>query len=109
MRQLREQPRRVVAKLAVAFLVLVAAAALGSALASSGPEGPTDLRPPLERSQRLIRQQSNQLEALTAQAARLRSDLQRATRRARARARANERLRRERDEAQRSLARARNQ
>ena len=109
MRQLREQPRRVAAKFTVALLVLVAAAAVGSALASSGPEGRPDLRPRLERSDQLVRERGEQLDGLTTQADQLRSDLRRARQRARERARANERLRRQLRETRRSLARARNQ
>ena len=104
MRALREQPRLVAAKLALAVAALVATALVGAAIASEDPEAP-DLRPRLERSEQLRRDQTSELQHLAAQVARLRADLRTATRRARERTRTSERLRRELRAARRSLAR----
>jgi hypothetical protein len=94
MRALREQPRLVAAKLALAIAALVATALVGAAIASEDRKAP-DLRPRLERSEQLRRDQASELQRLGAQVARLRGELRTATRRARERARTSERLRRE--------------
>jgi septal ring factor EnvC (AmiA/AmiB activator) len=94
MRALREQPRLVAAKLTLAIAALVATALVGAAIASDDPQAP-DLRPRLERSEQLRRDQTSELQRLAAQVARLRGELRTATRRARERARTTERLRRE--------------
>jgi septal ring factor EnvC (AmiA/AmiB activator) len=107
MRALREQPRIVAAKLSISLAALIVALVVGSALASDGSDTPPDLRPALERSERLRRDQSGELRKLTGRVARLRADLRTATRRARAGARARERLGRELREARRRLARER--
>jgi hypothetical protein len=103
MRALREQPRLVAAKLSVGLAALIVALVVGSALAGDGSDTPADLRPALERSERLRSGQSGELRQLAGRVARLRADLRTATRRARAR----ERPRRELREARRSLARER--
>jgi hypothetical protein len=107
MRALREQPRLVAAKLSISLAALIVALVVGSALAGDGPDTPADLRPALERSERLRRDQSGELRQLAGRVARLRADLLTATRRARAGARARGRLGRELREARRSLARER--
>jgi septal ring factor EnvC (AmiA/AmiB activator) len=107
MRALREQPRLVAAKLSISLAALIVALVVGSALAGDGSDTPADLRPALERSERLRRDQSGELRQLAGRVARLRADLRTTTRRARARARARERLGRELREARRSLARER--
>jgi hypothetical protein len=107
MRALREQPRLVAAKLSISVAALIVALVVGSALAGDGSGTPADLRPALERSERLRRDRSGELRQLAARVARLRADLRTVTRRARARARARERLGRELREARRSLARER--
>jgi septal ring factor EnvC (AmiA/AmiB activator) len=104
MRALREQPRLVTAKLALAIAALVATALVGATIASDDPEAPPDLRPRLERSEQLRRDQTSELQRLGAQVARLRGELRTATRRARERARTSERLRRELRAARRSPA-----
>jgi hypothetical protein len=103
MRALREQPRLVAAKLSIGLAAVTVALVVGSALAGDGSDTPADLRPALERSERLRRAQSGELRRLAARVAPLRADLRTATRRARAR----ERLRRELREARRALARER--
>jgi septal ring factor EnvC (AmiA/AmiB activator) len=107
MRALREQPRLVAAKLSISLAALIVALVVGSALAGDGTDAPADVRPALERSERLRREQRGELRQLAARVARLRADLGTTTRRARARARARERLRRELRGARRSLARER--
>jgi septal ring factor EnvC (AmiA/AmiB activator) len=109
MRRVREQPRRVAARLTVGFFVLVAAAAVGSALASDRSTRPTEPPLRLERREQLLREQRAQIDRLTAQAEQLGSDLRMARRRARTRARHNERLRHQLQDTRRNLARARNQ
>jgi hypothetical protein len=106
MRALREQPRLVAAKLAVALGALIAAALVGSALANNGLEPAPGLRPRLERSEQLRRDQPSQLDRLAAQAEQLRAELRAATRRAWARGRANARLRRQLGAARDDLAAA---
>ena len=107
MRAVREQPRLVAAKLSISLAALIVALVVGSALAGDGSDTPADLRPGLERSERLRRDQSAELLQLAARVARLRADLRTATHRARSQARARERLGREPREAHRSLARER--
>jgi septal ring factor EnvC (AmiA/AmiB activator) len=106
MRALREQPRLVAAELAIALAALIAAVLVGSALANNGPEPAPGLRPRLERSAQLRRDQASQLQRLAAQAEQLRAELRAATRRTRARARANARLRRQLRAARADLAAA---
>ena len=105
MRELREQPRLVGAKLTIAVAVLVATALVAAAIASEGPEAPPDLRQRLERSEQLRRDQTRELQRLAGEVARLRADLRTATRRARRLTRTSERLRRELRTARQSRAR----
>jgi hypothetical protein len=83
MRALREQPRLVAAKLSISVAALIVALVAGLALAGDGSGTPADLRPALERSERLRRDRSGELRQLAARVARLRADLRTATRRAR--------------------------
>jgi hypothetical protein len=105
MRALREQPRLVAAKLALAIAALVATASVAGAIASQDPEAPLDLRPRLERSEQLRRDQTSELQRRAGEMARLRAELRAATRRARERTRTSERMRRELRAARRSPAR----
>ena len=95
MRALRERPRVVAAKLAVAVAALIATGLVAAAIASEDLEAPPDLRARLERSEQARRDQASERHRLAAQVTRLRADLQTATRRAGERARTSERLRRE--------------
>lgn len=79
MRTLREQPRLVAAKLALATAALIATALVAAAIASEDPEAPPELRPRLERSEQLRRDQTSELQRQAAQLARLRADLRTAT------------------------------
>jgi cell division protein FtsB len=105
MRTLREQPRLVVAKLTFGVTALIATALVAAAIAREDPKARPDLRPRLERSEQLRRDQTSEIHRLAAQVARLRADLAMVKRRARDRARASERLRRELRAARRSRTR----
>jgi hypothetical protein len=101
MRALRERPRLAAAKLAA----LIATALVAEAIASDDPDASPDLEPRLERSAQLRHKQTGGLRRLAAQLAGLRTDLRRASRRARIGVRTSERLRRDLLAARRSLAR----
>jgi septal ring factor EnvC (AmiA/AmiB activator) len=105
MRALREQPRLVVAKLTVTVAALLATALVAAAIAREDPKAPPDLRPRLERTEKVRRDQTSEIQRLEDQVARLRADLRTATRRARERRRTSERLRRKLIAARRSPAR----
>jgi chromosome segregation ATPase len=108
-RAIREQPRRVAAKLAIGLVTLLAAVAVGSALASDGGGASPNLHPRLEHSRQRLRDQSKQVERLAREVETLRRALQETTRRAHGRARVNQRLRRELQATRRNLARERSQ
>ena len=105
MRAVREQPRLVIANLTVAVAALIATALVGAAIAREDPKARPDLRPRLERSEQLRRDQTSESQRLVTQVARLRADLRTVRRRARDRTRTSERLRRELRAARRSPAR----
>jgi len=109
MRALREQPRLVAAKLALALAALIATALVAAAIASDDSESSPNLQPRLQRSEPLRRDQTNALQRQAADIARLRADLRTTTRRTHDRARTSERLRRELRAARRSLALERQQ
>jgi cell division protein FtsB len=109
MRAIREQPRRVAAKVTIGLVMLLLAVAVGSALADGGAGSSRNLHEGLERSEQQLRDQRSQVDRLTAEVAQLRRGLRTATRRARARARVGEQLRRDLRATRRNLARERNQ
>ena len=84
---------------------LLATALVAAAIAREDPKAPPDLRPRLERTEKVRRDQTSEIQRLEDQVARLRADLRTATRRARERRRTSERLRRKLRAARRSPAR----
>jgi hypothetical protein len=94
MRALRERPRLVAAKLALALAALIATALVAVAIASDDSGSP-DLERRLERSEQLRRDQLGELQRQAARIARLPAEVGTTARRARERARTSERLSRE--------------
>jgi hypothetical protein len=109
MRALREQPRLVAAKLALAVAALIATALVAAAIASDDSESWPNLEARLQRSEQLRHDRTSELQRQAAETGRLRADLRTTTRRAHDRARTSERLRRELRAARRSLALERQQ
>jgi hypothetical protein len=109
MRAVREQPRRVAAKLTIGLVALITAMGLGSALASDGGGSSPNLRPRLEHNRQMLRDRSAEIDRLIEEVEELRRGLRTTTRRARARERVGDRLRRELRRTRRKLIRERSQ
>jgi septal ring factor EnvC (AmiA/AmiB activator) len=104
MRALRERPRLVAAKFALALAALLATALVAAAIASDDSNPSPDLQRRLERTEQLRRNQLGELQRQAVQIARLRVDLRTTTRQASDRARTRERLRRQLRAARRERA-----
>ena len=95
MRALRERPRLVAAKMALALAALIATALVAVAIASDDSGSSPDVQQRLARSEQLRRHQLGELQRQAAQITRLRADLRTTARRAQDRARTNDRQRRD--------------
>jgi hypothetical protein len=87
---LRERPRLVAAKLALALAALIATALVAVAIASDDSGSSPDLERRLERSEQLRRDQLGELQRQAARIARLRAEVGTTARRARPHKRAAE-------------------
>jgi hypothetical protein len=95
MRALRERPRLVAAKMALALAALIATALVAVAIASDDSGSSPDVQQRLARSEQLRRHQLGELQRQAGRIARLRAELSTTARQARQRARTSERLNRE--------------
>jgi hypothetical protein len=95
MRSMREHPRLVAAKVALAFVALVVTVLMTLALASDGDDPPANLRARLQEGEQMRAIQARELGRARARVGQLTTELRATRRLSRARARARQRLRRE--------------